>query len=408
MRAIRFHYRPARYLVTRWVARRRPRFALGPLGCVELEDVEGPALPGAAWVRVESVLSGICGSDLSAVTAHDSFALEPFGAFPFTLGHENVGRVAEVGADVSGWKPGDRVVVNPMLSCRQRGFEPCAPCGRGDYGLCRRVTEGDLGAGPMIGFNRRVGGGWSTSFVAHHSQLHRADPLADAVAVLTDPLASALRPVLLHPPGEEDVVLVIGAGTIGLLTIAALRWVGWEGPVAVAARHARQQELARRAGADVILDGRGGTYDWAASLPGARRYKPTLAAAFVEGGPSLVFDTVGNPGTVRDALALTREGGRIVLVGGAASVSADWTRIWHRQLTVAGVFAYGRAPFAGEEREIYDVSLDLLRGDESVDGIAELGLVTHEFSLEEYRGALSAALDKHGSGSVKVVFRSEG
>src|SRR5687768_5315738 len=93
IQAIRIHHRPIRYLWTRLAAARRPALALGPTGCVSFDDVEPPALPGPEWVRVETALSGICGSDLSAITAHDSFTLEPFGAYPFTFGHENVGVV---------------------------------------------------------------------------------------------------------------------------------------------------------------------------------------------------------------------------------------------------------------------------------------------------------------------------
>src|SRR5690606_7477072 len=127
LRAVRFHYRPVRYLLTRAASKRRSGMALGRLGCVSLDEIEAPALPGDDWVRVETTLSGICGSDLSAVTAHDSFTLEPFGAYPFVFGHENVGRVVEAGPGASDWQPGDRVIVNPMLSCLQRGLEPlCA------------------------------------------------------------------------------------------------------------------------------------------------------------------------------------------------------------------------------------------------------------------------------------------
>lgn len=405
MHAIRFHYRPLRYLLTRWAAGRRPAFALGPLGCVSLDDVPEPQLPGPDWVRVETSLSGICGSDLAAVTAHDSFTLEPFGAFPFTFGHENVGRISEVGAAVEGWKTGDRVIVNAMLACRQRGLDPvCAACARGEYGLCRRTTDGALGTGPMIGYSPATGGGWARSFVAHQSQLHAADELTDEVAVLTDPLASALRPVLLHPPAEDDVVLVIGAGTIGIMTIKALRLIGWEGTIVVSGRYPFQLELAERAGADIILRSRDELYRWAASLDDARSYKPTLAPRFVEGGPSLIYDTVGTQGSARDCLALTREGGRIVLVGAAAQLSADWTRLWYRQLTLAGVFAYGLAPYQGERRDIYDISIELLKRGH----FAELGMVTHIFPLEDYRAGLIAALDKSGHRSVKVAFRPGG
>lgn len=403
MRAIRFHYRPARYLWTRYAARRRPSLALGPLGCISLDDVEPPALPGPDWVRVETTLSGICGSDLSAVTAHDSFTLEPFGAYPFTFGHENVGRIVETGSAAGAWQAGTRVVVNPMLACLQRGLEPCDACARGDYGLCRRTQEGAIGNGPMIGYCPTVGGGWSKTFVAHTSQLHATLDLSDDVAILTDPLASSVRPVLLHPPAEGDVVLVVGAGTIGALTVRALRATGWEGPLACLGRYDFQLELAEAAGADRVFRRVDEVYAWAGSLKGAKSYKPTLAPRFVEGGPSLVYDTVGSQSSIGDCLAFTREGGRIVLVGAAAKVTADWTRLWYRQLTIAGIFAYGHAPFRGASRDIYDISLELLRAD----GIGPLGMVTHEFGLEEYRAALAAALDKGGHRSIKVVFRPE-
>lgn len=401
MKAVRFNYRPIRYLLTRIASRKSPAMALSAAGCITLDDVDPPALPGPDWVRVATSLSGICGSDLSAVTAHDSFTLEPFGAYPFTFGHENTGVVEEVGPG-SKWRVGERVIVNPMLACKQRGLEPeCAPCARGEYGLCRRTTEGLIGTGPMIGYCPAVGGGWSRSFVAHTSQLHSADGLADESAVLTDPFASALRPVLLHPPAADEIVLVIGAGSIGALTIRALRLTGFKGEVNVLGRHRFQAELAEKAGASRVFRSRDEVYKWAGTLPGAKSYKPTLAPKFVEGGPALIYDTVGTETTLGDSLALAREGGRIVLVGAAAKVSVDWTRLWYRQLSVAGVFAYGSAPFRNQTRDIYAISLDLMKQD----GFGDLNMVTHVFPVEEYRAALAAALDKHGHGSIKVAFR---
>lgn len=402
MQAIRFHYRPVRYLWTRFAAARRPALALGATGCVTFDEVDPPALPGDEWVRISTALSGICGSDLSAITANDSFTLEPFGAYPFTFGHENVGVVDAVGGAAGIFQPGQRVIINPMLACRQRGLAPpCDACARGEYGLCRRTRDGIVGTGPMIGFCPQAGGGWSRYFVAHHTQLHDAGDLPDDVAVLTDPFASSLRPVLLHPPKADDSILVIGAGSIGALTVKALRLFGWQGDINVLGRYDFQLELAERAGATRCFRSREEVYKWAGNLPGAVSYKPTLAPKFVEGGPSLVYDTVGSASSIADALALTREGGRMVLVGAAAKVEVDWTRIWYRQLSVAGVFAYGAAQYQGQQRDIYDVSIQLMRND----GFGELNMVTHVFPLEEYRAALTAALDKNGSRSVKVVFR---
>lgn len=402
MRAIRFHYSPVRYILTRYMAPRLPAIAWSPLGSIRYDEVDPPALPAPGWVRIQPTLSGICGSDLSAVAAHDSFTLEPFGAYPFTFGHENVGIVTETAGAAGKWTTGDRVIVNPMLSCLQRGLEPvCPACARGEYGLCRRTGEGVVGGGPMIGYSPATGGGWSGSFVAHHTQLRAAGELPDDEAVLTDPFGAALRPVLLHPPAPGDTVLVIGAGTVGALTIRALRMIGWEGSIAVAARYRFQRELAERAGARPILSGRDEVYAWAASLPDARTYEPTLAPRFVEGGPSLVYDTIGSERSLGDALALTREGGRIVLVGSAAKLPADWTRVWYRHLTIAGIFMYGLVPFDGGEVDIYDAALALMRRHR----LGSLGMITHTFPLSDYRAALSSAIDKKGSGSIKVVFR---
>jgi len=405
MRAIRFHYRPANYLLTRFSGRYAGRIALSPLGSVRLDDVSEPPLPGSDWVRVRTSLSGICGSDLSVFTAHDSFTLEPFGAYPFTFGHENVGTIAERGARVDpAWRPGDRVIVNPMLACRQRAIDPpCPACARGDYGLCLNTDRGTPGPGAMIGYCPGTGGGWAESFLAHQSQLHRADGLEDDVAVLTDPFATSLRAVLLHPPRAGDNVLVIGAGTIGLLAVAALRATGWDGELAVLGRYPFQLEVAMAAGASRVFASARKTFDWAAGLPQARTYRPRLAPAFVEGGPDLIYDTVGSARSLRDAVRLARAGGRIVLVGGAAKVGLDLTRVWYRQLTLAGIFVYGPAPFEGAERDIYESAIELLRrGD-----LGALGLVTHTYPLSDYHSALAVALDKRGAGSLKVALRPD-
>jgi threonine dehydrogenase-like Zn-dependent dehydrogenase len=296
---------------------------------------------------------------------------------------------------------GDRVIVNPMLACRQRGQEPCGACRRGEYGLCRRQADG---VGAITGFSPLTGGGWSGGLVAHESQLHPQGDLPDEVAVLADPFASALKPVLLEPPAPDDTVLVIGAGTIGLLAVRALRATGWEGPLAVAARYGFQAERARAAGADTVLATRAAVYEWAASLPGASSYDPTLAGKFVEGGPSLIHDTVGTERSVNDGLALAREGGRIVMTGAATRLKADWTRLWYRQIRITGAYAYGPVHWRGETRDVFALSLDLMRAG----ALEGMGLVTHVFELEEYRDALAVALGKDGHNSIKVAFRPGG
>ena len=398
MRAVRFHYRPLRYVLTRALSGRFPAIGTGPLGFVSLDDVPRRALPADDWVRLAPRLTGICGSDLGVITAHDSFTLEPYGAYPFTFGHEVVATVSEVGPAVTRWSEGDRVILNPMLACEQKGEEPCAACRRGDTGVCRRATDG---RGSIAGFSPLTGGGWGDEMVAHETQLHPQGDLPDEVAVLTDAYASAAKGVFLEPPVDDDVVLVLGAGSIGLLMVRALRRTGWTGTVAVSARYGFQARKAEAVGADVVLRGRDQLYEWAASLPGAATFDPSMAPKFVEGGPSLVFDSVGSAGTVRDALALTREEGRIVVTGAAAVTKLDLTRLWHRQLRMTGVMVYGPVNYRGGTRDIFEATLDLLRDDD----LDQFSLLTHTFALEEYRDAIRVALGKDDHGAIKVGFR---
>ena len=368
---------------------------------MRLDRVERPALPGSDWVRLRSRLTGICGSDLGVITARDSFTLEPFGAYPFTFGHEVVGTVMETGPAVTRWSAGDRVILNPMLSCRQKGEDPCPACGRGDYGVCRRATDGQ---GGITGFSPLTGGGWGEELVAHESQLWPQGDLPDEVALMTDAFASAAKGVLLEPPMAGDVVLVIGAGTIGLLTVRALRLSGWDGAIAVSARYGFQAEKAAQAGADVVVRSRDAVYDWAASLRGAQAHEPSLAPRFVEGGPSLVYDSVGSARTVRDSISLVREGGRIVISGAAAKMKVDLTRLWHRQLRMTGVMVYGPVRYRGRSMDVFDATLEMVRAGD----LGALGMVTHVFELEEYRDAIAVALGKGFHNSIKVAFRPNG
>ncbi len=197
------------------------------------------------------------------------------------------------------------------------------------------------------------------------------------------------------------MVLVLGAGSIGLLMVRALRRTGWTGTIAVSARYGFQARKAEDLGADTVLRGRDQLYEWAASLPGAAAFEPSMAPKFVEGGPSLVYDSVGSAGTVRDALAVTREEGRIVVTGAAAVSKLDLTRLWHRQLRMTGVMVYGPVEHEGRTRDIFDATLDLIRADD----LGRFSLLTHTFELEEYRDAIRVALGKDAHGAIKVGFR---
>jgi threonine dehydrogenase-like Zn-dependent dehydrogenase len=118
---------------------------------LHLGDVPEPELPARDWVRVSPTLSGICGSDLSAIGGHASLYLDPLTSYPFVPGHEVVGTLGD----------GSRVVIEPALGCKVRGIEPpCPRCAEGRPGLCYNVTEGPIEVGLQTGYCADTGGGW--------------------------------------------------------------------------------------------------------------------------------------------------------------------------------------------------------------------------------------------------------
>src|SRR5215212_10002382 len=204
-------------------AKRIKGLATSRLSPLQLEEIPEPEVPTPEWVRVKPLLSGICGSDLGTLSAESSPYFSPITSPPFVMGHEVFGVVAE---DNSGFSARERVVVEPALGCAVRGIDPpCAYCASGRYALCVNVAKGDISPGIQTGFCGDTGGGWSEgTLVAHSSQLHRVSgAVSDEAAVAIEPLACAVHAALKANPGPNETTLVIGAGSVGLLVIAALR-----------------------------------------------------------------------------------------------------------------------------------------------------------------------------------------
>src|ERR1051325_9589132 len=191
----------------------RPEVATSALSMLKLGDVAEPTLPASNWVRVRPSVSGVCGSDLSAISGHISLYLDPLTSYPFVPGHEVAGILDD----------GSRVVIEPALGCVVRGIDPpCPRCAEGRPGLCYNVTEGPIEVGLQTGYCAGTGGGWGEVVVAHPSQIHAVpDKLSDDAAVLLEPLACCIHAALRGGATRDDIVVVSGAGPIGPLTIAA-------------------------------------------------------------------------------------------------------------------------------------------------------------------------------------------
>ncbi len=250
MKALEFSRKPARYAAAMVAGALRPGAgaSVGPLRLRDLDPPDPAALPGGDWVRFRPRLSGICGSDLSTIDGHSSRYFEPIVSFPFVPGHEVVGDVIGTDGEADG-----RAVLVPVLHCAIRGITPvCDACADGRINRCERIAFGHLEPGLQSGFCCDTGGGWSEEMLAHPDQLIAVpDDLSDEAAVMIEPTACAVHAAAMvesavhHAPELRDgPVVVIGAGTLGLLTVAALG----RDDVIVAARYAHQKDTGHRAG----------------------------------------------------------------------------------------------------------------------------------------------------------------
>jgi len=404
MKAIQYIKSIPRYALTKAAGVvYRPAF-WGPQSTLQYREVPEPPLPGPQWVRVRTRYGGICGSDVSTVFLKDSPSLSAFLSFPFTLGHENVGVVAEVGPEVEGISPGDRVVADPLLPCAVRGIEePCEFCRRGEFSLCQNFTEGQLAAGFSIGTCSQVGGSWSPCFVAHQSQLFPVPRgVSDENALMVEPFCVALHSVVHNLPRDDDTVVVLGSGTIGLCIVAALRALNVGSRVIVVAKYAFQGDMALRQGADqVIYLGEGDYIRALSEALGGKLLSPVMGKPVLVGGADLVCDCVGSARSIGDSLRLARSGGAIVLVG-LASVprGVDWTSVWRKELTIRGRSWYGVEPI--QDRRVRGFQQALLWMAEGKLDLAPM--VTHRFRLDDYKRALTVTIDKGRHRLIKSVF----
>jgi len=273
----------------------------------------------------------------------------------------------------------------------------CDACAGGALGDCERIAFGDLAPGLQTGFCCDTGGGWATQMVAHPSQLHPVPAaMSDEAAVMVEPTACALHGALAAGIAEGDTVVVVGAGTLGLLTIAAVRRYTSAGTVVAVAKHPVQRELARALGATTVVE--------PAELKRAvRRITGSLALGDgdivrLTGGADVVIDCVGSEASLADSLAVVRPRGRVTMTGMPGHVHVDLTGLWQREITLAGAYAYGTEMVDGARRRTFDLAFELVEA-------ADLGrLVTATYPLARFTDAVAHAAAAGSRGAVKIAF----
>jgi len=395
--ALEYHRCATRYFTARAVSGTRAggRLAgalagnIAPLRLVEHAD---PVPPDESWARVEPILSGICGSDLGLLTGRSSPYLGPLTSMPFVLGHEVVGRTLD---ELPGLPRGSRVVIDPVLRCAARGLPPCPACLAGHTGRCDGITTGRLAAGLQTGFCADTGGGWSRRLLAHASQLYPVPhSLPDEIAVLVEPLACAVHSARRVPIDPGASVLVIGAGTVGLLTLLALRKLTAAGEIHVIAKHRHQADRARELGATQVI----GTESTARALrrsTGALLVEPALGDGYLLGGMDMAFECTGGSAGLNTALRSLRAGGTVV-ASGMPAAGVDLTPLWYRELHLVGAYASatGEEPDGGDFPEAIALAT-----------AAPLdGYVDTKYPLDQWRDAVDHAATAGRLGTIKVVF----
>ncbi len=413
MIALSFDVSTRGFLMARTLGRITEAATFGPLSALRLGERPVPELPGPGWVELEVLACGICGTDLATLRYAASPALEPFGSFPAVPGHEILARVVRTGARVTGLEPGQRVAVDPMLSCLTRGrvaAGACASCREGRHSTCELAgEEGDpepggrrLSPGLTIGYHRDLPGGWGERMVAHGSQLFPVEEgLSDRAAVLLEPLAIGVHAVLNAPPADPGAdVLVIGSGPIAMGVVWALRATGFRGAVIAQVKRTHEAELVRRLGATDAVQPGVEVRELLAET-GALAYQPILGPeVFSGGGFPQIYDCVGNRASLAQALRYAAPRGRVVMLGCAAEIPRlDLTFLWARELELRGFVGYGVEEWRGERLHTFQVTQRLL----AETGAPVADMVTHAFPLKEYRAALSAAGNHRRSGAVKVI-----
>ena len=268
--------------------------------------IEDPG-PGEVQVRVEAV--GVCGSDLHAY-CEGAVGSTP-NVYPMVLGHEPAGRIVKTGAGVTGLAKGDRGALEPALYCYH-----CEFCLSGHHNVCANLRF--LSNPHHPGFFRELVNLPAANFCPIPAGMSFAE------ATLAEPLAIALHSLHLASISPGETVAVIGAGPIGLLTIAALR-AAKAGRIWAVEPLAHRRELARGIGADAVVE--------------PEEAIKEILSGTGQRGVDCAIDCAAKEHTTGQAVQLARNAGRVALTGihSTSLVSLDGSAMRRKELTIFNV-----------------------------------------------------------------------
>jgi len=264
----------------------------------------GSPAPERGEVRVRVRRAGICGSDV-----HILHGSNPFARYPRIIGHEFAGEIESVGPEISGLSVGDRVVVDPVLSCGR-----CHPCRIGRPNVCANLE--------VLGVHRD--GGFRELVVVPERNVVKVSPsLPVEIAALAEPFSIAANVLGRTGCGPDDAMLIYGAGTVGLTVLQVAKLKGAR--CVVSDPDDARLERARSFGADVTIN--------PASVPVVDAVKGELDGL----GPSVIIDGAGVPALLEEACRVASPAGRIGLLGfSPAPCNVSQQEIVKKELTLVG------------------------------------------------------------------------
>ncbi|HVM65574.1 MAG TPA: alcohol dehydrogenase catalytic domain-containing protein [Acidimicrobiales bacterium] len=372
-----------------------------------LVEIDEPALPGDDWARVQVMAGGICGSDLHIFRPSGGGGAPTMTGvmpLPVVLGHEIAGVVVEAGPR-AGVAVGQRVAVEPTITCEARGIDPmCRFCQRGDIASCQRIYSHVFTPGFALGYTQGMGGGWAEQVVAHRTMLFALpDAVPDHAASLHEPVSIASHGLLRRQPAEGDPIAVVGCGIIGLAAVAAARVLFPANEVTAIARYPHQAKAAEACGAHHVVMGASDSshFDELAALTGSDIMGTAPHRILVAGFPYVV-EAVGSDSSVTESLRIADNRGTVLMLGAATTHTYDLTPVFWKEIELVGAInhSFDPGPRGGPTRHSVARAVDIL----AAGALPHEVVVTHDFPLEDYRTAVETALDRQ-SGAIKVVFR---
>jgi threonine dehydrogenase-like Zn-dependent dehydrogenase len=375
---------------------------------MSLIDVADPGFLLPDWVVARPRLTGICGSDSKQVFMDwgemdlDNPMID-FTSFPHILGHEVVADVVALGPEAEGLEVGQRVVLNPWLSCVPRGVRDlCPACQVGDLSLCWNFLVPPIAPGIHSGTSKDASGGYATLMPAHTSMfIPVPDSISDELAVFADPFAVSLHAITRHAPPPGGKVLVYGAGALGSSAVAILRALYPDVEVGVVARFEAQADLARKLGATRVFAHEPVTAlieavaDWSGGVLHGNHILPMA----YPGGIDVVYDTISRRESLEVSVRVLKARGTLVKAGVHGPAQWEWTPMYFKEIAWVGSNAFGIEEVDGVRKHGIEHYLDLVGS-----GRIDLGpMLTHTFALDDWRSAFGALADQEQSGAIKVA-----